>query len=414
MKAGIITIGDELLIGQTINTNLAWIGENLEKAGISVIQSTTIKDQEKAIVDALDYFLKDLDLVIITGGLGPTNDDITKETLSKYFNKKLVLNKLVLNRVQELFYKKGKEMPVSNIKQAELPEGITVLDNFLGSASGMWFEKDKKVIISLPGVPYEMKALITKEVIPRLQSRFDLKNNFYQTLMIQGIGESSFAELIENWEARITQDELHLAYLPSPGILKLRLNSINGDPSVEKINAYFKELENLFPQYVYGKDNASLLEVVGELLKNKNATLGTIESCTGGDIARSFVQFSGSSAFLKGGIITYSNEIKIQLAHVKPKTLEDFGAVSEEVAKEMALGGKKQLGADYTIAVTGIAGPEGGTKEKPVGTVWIAVASPERVIAKHFLFGKHRGRNIEKTKLFAANLLRKEILNIHQ
>ena len=412
MKVAIITIGDELLIGQTINTNLTWLGKTLEEAGLSVIQSTTVQDREDAIIKALDNLLKDFDLVIITGGLGPTNDDITKATLAKYFNRKMVLNRKVLERVQQIFSNRKMEMPPSNIQQAVLPEGIIILDNIMGTAPGMWFESNNKIIISLPGVPYEMKYLTTNEVIPLLKSRFDLSTNYYQTLMIQGIGESSLAELIKEWEDRLTNDNLHLAYLPSPGILKLRLNSINNEPEIQKINSYFEELKTKFPQYVYGENEISIFEVVGELLKKKNASLGTIESCTGGDIARSFVKFPGSSDFFIGGLITYSNALKIKLAHVDPKILEDNGAVSEEVAKEMAIGGQKQLGVDYAIAVTGIAGPDGGTEDNPVGTVWIAVASPEKVVARHFLFGDDRRRNIEKAKLAAVNLLRKVILGI--
>lgn len=412
IKAGIITIGDELLIGQTINTNLTWLGKHLEEEGISVIQSTTIQDQEAAIKDALDSFLPNYDIIIITGGLGPTNDDITKETLSKYFNRELVLYQEILERVEQMFNKKGREMVPSNIQQAMLPKDITILDNLIGTASGMWFEEKQKIVVSIPGVPHEMKNLMITEVIPRLKIRFNLKSNYYQTIMIQGIGESNLAELINDWENRLSKDGLHLAYLPSPGMMKLRINSIDNKASSHNINSYVEELKARLPQYVYGLNGISIFEVVADLLKNSNSSLGTIESCTGGDIARSFVKHSGSSAFFKGGLITYSNALKVNLAEVKQKSLEVYGAVSEEVAKEMALGGQKQLGVDYSIAVTGIAGPDGGTKEKPIGTVWIAVATPEKVISEHFLFGEHRGRNIEKAKLHALNMLRKSILNI--
>ncbi|HLV43081.1 MAG TPA: competence/damage-inducible protein A [Brumimicrobium sp.] len=412
MKAGIITIGDELLIGQTINTNLAWLGSELGNAGISVYKSTSICDQEEAIIDALDDYINEADLIIVTGGLGPTNDDITKETLTKYFNTELELNNQVLERVRNFFEARGKETLDSNIQQAMLPKEALVIDNRHGTASGMWFEKYGKIIISLPGVPYEMKALITEEVLPRLKASFGVRGKYYQTLMLQGIGESFLAEKIEGWEKRIYEDGLHLAYLPSPGVIKLRLTSEKGTKEASKINTYFEELKKRFPQYVYGMNDESIFHVVGELLKKKHISLGTVESCTGGGIASSFIHYAGSSNFFKGGLITYSNDLKTKLAHVPEEILNKYGAVSKEVAKAMAVGGKAQLNVDYTIAVTGIAGPDGGTDEKPVGTVWIAIATPNGVIAQHFLFGEHRGRNIEKTELYAANLLRKVVLGI--
>ncbi|HZH85802.1 MAG TPA: competence/damage-inducible protein A [Brumimicrobium sp.] len=412
MKAGVITIGDELLIGQTVNANLAWLGKELGNAGISIYKSTTICDLEKDIIDALDDYLKEADLIIVTGGLGPTNDDITKETLSKYFNSDLELNTQVLARIRKYFESRGKEMLDSNIQQAMLPKDALVIDNRHGTASGMWFERRGKIIISLPGVPYEMQALITEEVLPRLKASYGVKGKYYQTLMLQGIGESFLAEKIEDWENRIYEEGLHLAYLPSPGVIKLRLTSDKGPKEAPKIKAYFEELEKRFPEFVYGMNDETIFEVVGELLKSKHISLGTIESCTGGGIARSFVAFPGSSVFFQGGLITYSNDLKMKLAKVSPESLEKYGAVSEEVVKEMALGGRKVLGVDYTIAVTGVAGPDGGSDEKPVGTVWIAIASPEGVVAEHFLFGENRGRNIEQTELYAVNLLRKTILNI--
>ncbi|WP_158276079.1 competence/damage-inducible protein A [Brumimicrobium oceani] len=412
MKAGIISIGDELLIGQTVNTNTAWLGQELGKFGISVFKSTTIRDVKEDILQTVDAYLNETDFIIVTGGLGPTNDDITKETLTEYFGTSLVLNQQVLDRVTDFFQKRGKEMLDSNIQQAMLPKDALILDNNHGTASGMWFEKNGKVLVSLPGVPYEMEALIQEEVLPRIKATFGVRGNYYQTLMLQGIGESFLAEKIEDWEKRIYRDGLHLAYLPSTGLIKLRLTSEKGTKEAGLVNTYFDELRNGFPQYAYGMNEETIFEAVGELLKSKNATLGTVESCTGGGIASSFIAKSGSSAFFQGGLITYSNVLKNKLAHVSISTLEKYGAVSEEVAKEMAIGGKEVLSADYVIAVTGIAGPEGGSEEKPVGTVWIAIATPDGVFAEHFLFGEHRGRNIEKTELYAANFLRKKILEI--
>lgn len=414
MKAGIISIGDELLIGQTVNTNTAWLGQELGKFGISVYKSTTIRDVKEDILQTVDSYINEADFIIVTGGLGPTNDDITKETLTEYFGTTLVLNQQVLDRVTDFFEKRGKTMLDSNIQQAMLPKDALILDNIHGTASGMWFEKNGKILVSLPGVPYEMEALIKEEVLPRIKSSFGLKGNYYQTLMLQGIGESFLAEEISDWERRIYADGLHLAYLPSTGLIKLRLTSEKGAKEAGLVNAYFDELRKEFPQYVYGMNEETIFEAVGELLKSRNATLGTIESCTGGGIASSFIAKSGSSVFFQGGLITYSNTLKHKLANVSLTTLENFGAVSEEVAIEMANGGKEVLGSDYTIAVTGIAGPDGGSEEKPVGTVWIAIATPKGVFTEHFLFGEHRGRNIEKTELYASNFLRKLILGIEK
>lgn len=414
MKAGIISIGDELLIGQTVNTNAAWLGQELGKYGISVYKSTTIRDIKEDILETVDEYIKEADFIIVTGGLGPTNDDITKETLTEYFGTTLELNKQVLERVRLFFEMRGKEMLDSNIHQAMLPKDALILDNLHGTASGMWFEKNGKILVSLPGVPYEMEALITEEVMPRIKSSFGVKGNYHQTLMLQGIGESFLAEQISDWERSIYADGLHLAYLPSTGLIKLRLTSQKGAGEAGLINGYFDELRKKLPQYAYGMNEETIFDAVGELLKSKNKTLGTVESCTGGGIASSFVAKSGSSTFFHGGLITYSNALKHKLAQVSLETLEKYGAVSEEVAKQMALGGNKVLGTDYAIAVTGIAGPDGGSEDKPVGTVWMAIATPDGVFTEHYLFGEHRGRNIEKTELYAANFLRKLILKIEE
>ena len=406
MFADIITIGDELLIGQTVNTNASWMGKELSNLGITVARSTTISDEREDILETLNEAIKRSDLIIFTGGLGPTKDDITKETLADFFGMKLVLKEDVLARVKGYFEAKGREMLPSNIQQAYLPDGCMVLDNHLGTASGMWFDYKGKIIVSLPGVPYEMKALMTEEVLPRVSAKYGVEGLYYQTLMTQGIGESFLAEKIKHWEDRIYKDNLSLAYLPSPGIVKLRLTSKEGSKDAEKIDAYFNELSKMLPQYVYGKNGESIFEVVTNLLRQNGATLGTVESCTGGGIAHSFVQLSGASDVFLGGLITYSNELKMQLAGVRSLTLENHGAVSEEVVKEMAKGGGQQLKVDYCIAVSGVAGPTGGSAEKPVGTVWIAIASKDRVVTKLLQLGNHRGRNIEVAGLSAVNLLR--------
>jgi nicotinamide-nucleotide amidase len=412
MQADIITIGDELLIGQTINTNAAWIGQQLSLVGIAIGRSTTISDVKEEILDCFSEALQRSELVIVTGGLGPTKDDITKETLCQFFETELELKEDVLMRIEEFFAQRGKQMLPSNIQQAELPKSCTVLENFLGTASGMWFERDGRILVSIPGVPYEMKALMTNEILPRVQAYFSVKGMYHQTLMTQGIGESFLAQKIEDWEDRIYNDGLALAYLPSPGVVKLRLTSKKGSADAELINTYFKELEKAHAKYVYGRNGATIFDVVGQLLRSKGKTLSTVESCTGGRIAANFVLSPGASDFLHGGIISYSNEIKINEAGVSKATIQQFGAVSEQTVIEMAQGGQRKLKTDYSIAVSGIAGPDGGTDEKPVGMVWCAIAYPGGVIAKQFQFGTDRGRNLEMTALAAVNVLRRVILGI--
>ncbi len=412
MDADIITIGDELLIGQTVNTNASWIGKELALFGINIRRSTTISDERNEILSAVDESLRRSDLVIMTGGLGPTKDDITKETLCEYFDSELVLREDVLHRIEMYFKNKGREMLPSNIQQAELPKDCIVLDNDLGTASGMWFEKNGKVLVSIPGVPYEMKALMTKKILPRVKSFFSVSGMYHQTLMTQGIGESFLAEKIKHWEDRIYADRLSLAYLPSPGIVKLRLTSKKGIEDAEKIDAYFKELETQLPQFTYGKNGISIFETVGDLLRDKRKTVGTVESCTAGAISNAFVQIPNASDYFLGSLVTYSNDLKKALAGVRSLTLENHGAVSEEVVKEMAKGGREKLQVDYCIAISGIAGPDGGTDDKPVGTTWIALAFSDGVIAQKFQFGTHRGRNMEISALTAANLLRKKLLGL--
>lgn len=412
MKAGIITIGDELLIGQTINSNAAWLGQELSSLGIDIYRSVTIRDDRESILSVVEEYFNAVDLILVTGGLGPTKDDITKETLCEYFETELELDQNVLERIRTYFEARGKEMLESNVKQAELPKDSLTLENKHGTASGMWFEKSGKILVSMPGVPYEMKSIVSDEVIPRITAKFGIEGSYYQTLMTQGVGESFLAQEIEDWENRLYADGLGLAYLPSPGIVKLRITSSKGTQDAGLIKGYFDELKKRLPKYVYGENGESIFEVVGDLLRDQNATLSTVESCTGGGIASAFIDFPGASDFFEGGLVTYSNELKMKMANVREETLREYGAVSEQTVIEMAKGGKEVMDVDYTIAVSGVAGPDGGTDEKPVGTVWISVAHPNGVIAKKYLFGDHRGRNIEKTKLYAANLLRRLLLGI--
>jgi nicotinamide-nucleotide amidase len=411
MKAELISIGDELLIGQTINTNASWLGQELSMRGIKVENGVVISDDKTAIENAVDIAIKRADVVIITGGLGPTKDDITKHTLCAYFDTELEINPEVLARVEKFFKDRGRPMLDVNIQQAALPKKAKVLHNYHGTASGMWFEKDGSVVISLPGVPYEMKGIMNDEVFPKLKEKFGVSSVFHKTILFQGIGESFLADQIQEWENKVREEGLSLAYLPSPGIVKLRLTSFKGVEDESKIDEYFQVLKTQFPTHYFGDGQVTLSEVVGDLLRDKKKTVGTVESCTGGSLAASFVSIPGSSDYFQGSFLTYSNELKMKLVNVSSEDLERVGAVSEEVAKQMAENGRKALGVDYCLATTGIAGPDGGTEEKPVGTVWIAVASENGVKAKKFLFGNHRQRNIDMTVLTALNMLRLELKN---
>lgn len=407
----IISIGDELLIGQTINTNASWIGAELADIGIKVSHVATISDTWEAITTALEDAHKRSEVVLITGGLGPTKDDITKQVLCAYFETELVLNEPVLNHVESFFIKRNRPMLEVNKMQAMVPEKCEVLFNDQGTAPGMWFEKEGTIFVSMPGVPYEMKYLVSTHVVPRLMERFPLKKLVQKTYLTQGIGESFLAEKLTDWENQLRDEGLDLAYLPSPGMVKLRISSSSGDQL--RVTFYGEELKKMIPAYLFGEEEETLPEVIGKLLQNKGETIGTVESCTGGSIMASLTSVSGSSNYVFGGLITYSNELKTKLAYVQEETLANFGAVSEETVLEMAAGGKKVLGVDWSISVSGIAGPLGGSDEKPVGTVWIAIDGPKGKLSRKFLFGTDRQRTVQMTVLTALNLLRCEILGIN-
>jgi len=414
MNVEIISIGDELLIGQTINTNASWIGSELALRGAKVSHCAVIEDKKEAIVNALDKALEKADVVIITGGLGPTKDDITKYTLAEYFNTELVINEEVLYRVKAFFKKRERKMLDVNIQQAALPKTAKVLRNDVGTASGMLFEHNNKTIISLPGVPYEMQHILLTSGFDIIIDKYSVTSLFQRTIHFQGIGESYLAEAIFDIENHLDQNEIKLAYLPSPGLVRLRFTS---SPSEEKkvlIDKTIREINQLLPQYVFGEGDITLNQAVGNILVNKKATLGTIESCTGGYISKEIVQIAGSSEYFNGSIISYSNELKINLVGVNPKSIQEHGAVSEQVVIEMAQNGRKILDVDYCIATSGIAGPTGGSDEKPVGTIWICVAGPDGFQAKKFNFGDNRARNIKITGLTGLNMLRQMLLKINK
>ncbi|MES2588335.1 MAG: competence/damage-inducible protein A [Bacteroidota bacterium] len=411
MNAEIISIGDELLIGQTINTNASWIGSELALINIKVKNCQTISDQRKAIMDAFDLAFERSDLIIVTGGLGPTKDDITKHVLCEYFNTELEVNQEVLKRIEDYFYRRDRKMLEVNALQASLPKACEMIPNLQGTASGMWFEKAGKVLISLPGVPYEMKGMMKAVLLDKIGKFFHVKALFHRTILTTGIGESFLAEKAKDWENDMLSKGFSLAYLPSPGLVKLRITSPNGEKDKALIDSYFKELKEIIPENVFGYENDTLAGVIGEKLKKSKKTLSSVESCTGGGIANEIVSISGASEYYQGSIVAYSYDLKCDLVDVKMETLTKFGAVSEETAKEMALGGLNKMKTDFCIATTGIAGPDGGTAEKPVGTVWISIASKEKIVAKCYNFGDNRERNMKMTIFAALNLLRNSFLD---
>lgn len=412
MKAEIISIGDELLIGQTINTNAAWIGQELSLRGIPISQCVTITDTEQAIYTAIDNGFKNADVLILTGGLGPTKDDITKKVIASYFNAGLIIHKETLERVKKYFSDRNRPMLDVNIQQAAIPEGTTVLVNNNGTAPGMWLEKNGKILISLPGVPYEMKSILEESGFPKISERFGASQLFHKTILTQGIGESTIADRMQEWEDEIRTRGFGLAYLPSPGQVRIRISSPNGKVDESIIDGYFEQLENEIPRNVYGYGDISLSEVVGKLLLAKNYSLATAESCTGGALASSIVSVSGASSYFQGSFVTYSNELKHKVLNVPNELFTTVGAVSKEVVEIMATEARKKLGVDFCLSVSGIAGPEGGTIEKPVGTVWIGLATPTKTISRKFLFANNRDRNVQLSVLSALNLLRCELLGI--
>ncbi len=405
IKASIITIGDELLIGQVIDTNSAWIAQQLNSIGIPVLRRVAVGDQWNEIWNALDEESKKADVIFITGGLGPTADDITKPLLCKYFDGKMVLSKEALENVTHLFEKIFKR-PITerNIKQAEVPDTCKVIINKRGTASGMHFEKNGTLYFSLPGVPFEMMGMIEDDILPQLASSFNLPKITHKTLVTYGIGESMLADLLKDFEENLPSN-IKLAYLPNHGIVRLRLTSAKLE-SDNIIDDQFEILKNAVSEYLVTTEDEGMEQVIGKMLLSRNETVGTAESCTGGYISHLISSVPGASAYYEGSMITYSYAAKEKSLQVKKSTLETQGAVSEEVVIEMANGLLKQLNTTYAIAVSGIMGPGGGMPEKPVGTVWIAVANEKKSIAKKFHFRFNRQKNIQLTAMNALNMLR--------
>lgn len=406
MQAEIITIGDEILIGQIVDTNSAWMAQVLNNIGIRVKQITTVSDDEQHILEALKQAEMRADVILITGGLGPTKDDITKLTLAKYFGMGLRRDEETLAQVAAIFEKAKRPMIELNRMQADVPDGCVVIQNKNGTAPGMWFNEHGKIFVSMPGVPYEMMYMMEEEIIPRLKSSFNLPFIFHKTMLTAGIGESFLAVRIAAIEAALPS-YIKLAYLPKLGQVRLRLSGTSRDEMQlhADINHYASLIANEIREYVVVEDDIALEKAVLDLMNSRNLTLSTAESCTGGYIAHLLTKHAGSSAVFAGGAVTYSNHLKMAVLGVNASTLHEFGAVSEQTVREMASGALQNFKTDYSISVSGIAGPDGGTADKPVGTVWIAVASAAGVEARKFSFGNKRVQNMERAATAALTFL---------
>jgi len=411
--ASIITIGDELLIGQVIDTNSAWMAQELNKAGIWVRHRVAVGDVWDDIWKALDDESAKSQIILITGGLGPTADDITKPLLNKYFGGKLVVDEGALANVKRIFEKiLQRPMIERNLKQAEVPDVCTVIPNNRGTAPGMWFEKEGKIFVSMPGVPHEMKGMITDSVLPAIRERFRLPFIAHRTLLTAGIGESFLAEHIAAFETALPP-YIRLAYLPNYGMVRLRLTIQGDDPAAmnKELDEQFAKMRQLTAEWMVIDEDLTLQEALGRLLQARGKTVGAAESCTGGYIAHLITSIPGSSQYFKGSVVSYANEVKQQVLGVSASTLATVGAVSEETVREMAAGALAALDTDYVVVTSGIMGPDGGSPEKPVGTAWVAVANRQRISAQRFWFRFDRLRNIELTATNALNLLRKFILS---
>lgn len=409
--AEIITIGDEILIGQTIDTNSAWIGERMSMIGIPIRRIISISDNPDEIQSTLSDSMGRADVILITGGLGPTNDDRTKITLTEFFHSELVEDAEVLEDIRRILIAGNYQLSALNRAQAMVPKNCRVIRNAQGTAPGMWFEQEGKVVVAMPGVPYEMKSIMETSVLEMLAANFRSPVILHKTIMTTGIGESKLAALLTDWEAALP-GQFSLAYLPSPGIVRLRISGTGSDRARLEagMEALTESLVAVVKEYHFGYDNISMEEIVGKMLARGQKTVSAAESCTGGNIAGLLTRIPGSSAYFKGSLVAYANEIKMKFLDVPEKMLAEHGAVSQPVVEQMAKSCLLRFETDFSVAVSGIAGPDGGTGLKPVGTIWIAVASSAGVSSQRFLFGEHRERNIVRASIAALNMLRMEIL----
>lgn len=407
MLARIITIGDEILIGQITDTNSAWIAARLNDNGVRVEGMESIADDAGEIKRALDYAMDNADIILVTGGLGPTKDDITKKTLADYFGCGMREDPATLGMIEKMLSARGIDFNELNRSQAMVPECCTVLPNHNGTAPGMWFEKNGKVVASLPGVPFEMKPLLADEVIPRLRNKFTLGKIVHQTMLTFGLAESVLATRIAAWEEALPHG-LKLAYLPNPSGIRLRLSAydMEGGKAQELIDENFDELKRIIPEYILGYEGSSVQESLARTLAERGQTLSTAESCTGGNIARLITSMAGSGDYFLGGVVAYTYDLKEKVLGVDRTFLDEHGAVNATVAEQMAGGVKRLTGSDYAISTTGVAGPGQGGESEPVGTVWIGIAHPGGVFSRKVRFGNLREQNIERSSAAALNMLR--------
>lgn len=406
----IITIGDEILIGQVIDTNSAWMAKELNKEGFTVTQITTVPDNQNHITEAFANALDRADIVLVTGGIGPTKDDITKQTLCRFFDTKLVFNEEAYQNILQLIAGRPNAMNELNRNQAYVPACCTPIVNKAGTAPITWFEKEGKILVSMPGVPKEMKWAMSNEILPRLKSHFKTPKLIHKTIIVHGYAESQLAIKLEKWEASLPTF-LKLAYLPQAAFIRLRLTGQHENEHflVDSIEKEVNDLKQLLGSAIAATEDVTPEISISEMLKAKKLTLATAESCTGGNIAHLLTLHPGSSQFFKGGVVAYSNEIKHHILGVKQEDLERYGAVSRPVVEQMARGARETFNTDIAIATSGIAGPDGGSPEKPVGTVWIAACNKEKTISQEFYFGNFRERNIEKAS-YAAIFFIKELV----
>jgi nicotinamide-nucleotide amidase len=406
IQASIITIGDELLIGQTIDTNSAWLAKELNSIGITVKRRVSVGDNKQEIISALDQELKIAQVIFITGGLGPTSDDITKPLLCEYFGGKLIVNEIARENIIDIFSRRlNRPLIERNLKQAEVPDNCIVIQNTRGTAPGMWFEKNDVIFISMPGVPHEMKGMMELDILPALKNKYSLQPIQHRTLLTAGIGESFLAEKLADFEAQLPSS-IKMAYLPNYGMVRIRLTTADEKAPIDK---QFFNLKELVKEFLVIDRDLTIQETIASILLNNKKTVSVAESCTGGYISHLLTSIPGSSGFFWGSVIAYDNRVKKNILNVEQKTLEKFGAVSMETVIEMARGVKNATGTDYALATSGIMGPGGGTDQKPVGTVYIACATPAGIESTSFQFRFDRKRNIELTAAHALDFLRKNM-----
>jgi nicotinamide-nucleotide amidase len=412
VKAEILTIGDEILYGQIVDTNSRWMGERLAEEGIRVIWKTTVGDRETDILQAFEHAQKRAEIVLITGGLGPTSDDLTKPCLAKFFDSPMAVHEEALQEVTAFFRNRGRELTELNRQQANLPVKCRKVTNRTGTAPGMWFEDQKVIFVSMPGVPHEMKVMMDEQVIPMLKNSLELPVIHHSIIRTAGIGESFLADKIKDWENALPPN-LSLAYLPNLGQVKLRLTANGSDRNALKseTDQWVKKLSEIIPEYIYSFENESLEVVVGRMLKERNLTLSVAESCTGGYLSHLITTVPGSSDYFLGSMIPYAYEIKKSQLGVRPETLEKYGAVSEQTIVEMAATVRARFNTDIGVATSGIAGPGGATPEKPVGTVWIAYSDKGKTVAKKLQLSTERLLNIQLASVAVLNLIRRELID---